>query len=33
MIVDVPGVIYGGEVANRPVAETFGMPYNPRFEK
>jgi alanine dehydrogenase len=25
--------IYGGEVTNRPVAETFGMPYNPRFEK
>ncbi len=25
--------IYDGEVTNRPVAETFGMKYNPRFEK
>jgi alanine dehydrogenase len=25
--------IYEGEVTNRPVAETFGMPYNSRFEK
>ena len=25
--------VYEGEVTNRPVAETFGMPYNPRFEK
>jgi alanine dehydrogenase len=25
--------LYEGEVTNRPVAETFGMPYNPRFEK
>jgi alanine dehydrogenase len=25
--------IYEGEVTNRPVAETFGMLYNPRFEK
>ena len=22
-----------GEITNRPVAETFGMPYNPRFER
>lgn len=25
--------IYEGEVTNRPVAETFGLKYNPRFEK
>ena len=25
--------IYDGEVTNRPVAETFDLPYNPRFEK
>ena len=25
--------IYAGEVVNRAVAETFGMPYNPKFEK
>ena len=25
--------IYEGEVTNRPVAETFGMPYNPRFRE
>ena len=25
--------IYEGEVTNRAVAETFGMKYNPRFEK
>lgn len=25
--------IYEGTVTNRPVAETFGMPYSPRFEK
>ncbi|MBN1394377.1 MAG: alanine dehydrogenase [Pirellulales bacterium] len=25
--------IYDGEITNRPVAETFGMKYNPRFEK
>lgn len=25
--------IHEGEVTNRPVAETFDMPYNPRFEK
>ena len=24
---------YEGEVTNRAVAETFDMPYNPRFEK
>jgi alanine dehydrogenase len=24
--------IYEGDVTNRPVAETFGLPYNPRFE-
>ena len=25
--------VYEGEVTNRAVAETFGLPYNPRFEK
>jgi alanine dehydrogenase len=25
--------LFEGEVTNRPVAETFGLPYNPRFEK
>jgi alanine dehydrogenase len=25
--------LYEGEVTNRAVAETFGLPYNPRFEK
>jgi alanine dehydrogenase len=25
--------IYEGEITNRPVAETFGMPFNPRFDK
>ena len=25
--------VYEGEITNRPVAETFGLPYNPRFEK
>ncbi len=25
--------VYEGEVTNRPVAETFALPYNPRFEK
>ena len=24
--------IYAGEITNRPVAETFGLPYSPRFE-
>ena len=25
--------VYEGEITHRPVAETFGMPLNPRFEK
>ena len=25
--------LFQGELTNRPVAETFGMPYNPRFER